>query len=41
MSETEKDATNAFAGLIALNSNIDEETKILVEIEQILSDNGI
>ncbi len=41
ISKTTEDSTSAFAGLIALNENVDEEIIILNEIDRILTSNGI
>lgn len=41
LSETEKDPAAAFAGVLALNTNPDQEEAILKEISQILKSNGI
>ncbi len=41
ISETEQDSARAFAGLIAMNENVEKELAILREIERILISNGI
>lgn len=41
VSNTELDSARAFAGLVALNENIDREQGLLKEIAQILTSNGI
>jgi len=41
ISETEKDPMTAFAGLVAVNENLDEEIVILKQIGQLLKTNGI
>jgi len=41
ISETEKDASQAFAGMVTINNNMDEESAILNSITDILTKNGI
>lgn len=41
LSETNRDSSSAFSGLITLNDNPDKEAAIIKEINQILLDNGL